>query len=143
MPCIDIVSLKNRVQTALSSELGTYKYGTDTSDAIKVETGATAVEVNGVNWVEQPIVTGLECVIQPQTNEDFQPLYGGQYTDDYTTLITLKQHKTSDTTLDALNLLKNAIPDLIAPGGIAPRVTRNTALDSIESVQITVIHQIP
>lgn len=143
MPCIDIATLRSRVATALSSELGTYTLtdsagNTDVSTALKVETG-TSEESNGFNFEAK--VSGLECVIQPQTEEDFQPLYGGQYTDDFTTLITLKQWDRADTTLTALSLLKKAIPDLIAPGGIAPRVLRN-GLNAVEFVQVTIVHQI-
>lgn len=145
MPLISIAALRSRLATALADELGTYTYKSaagstlSITPALKIEDGSFPL-VQGKVWDQRPEVAGLEVVIRPQLESDFQALLGRQYTLDHTTVITLKQWNLSDTVLTAAALLISELRDVL--DSIGPRVVRNTSFDSVESQSFTVIHQI-
>lgn len=134
-----IADLRSRISTALSGELGTYTYENgQTATALRVDTGAFT-SVGGVIWEEKPTVTGLEVVIVPEFDYDFNPIHAGEYTLDKTTRIVVKQWSLTDTVLTAVGLLIVNLSDVIT--NVGPRLLRNSTLDSIESQTLTIIHQ--
>ena len=138
-----LAELRNRVATALSSELGTKTYsvrggGTTTVQALTVDEGS-AKTVGGKVWEQKPVKhTGLECVIEPEIDSNIQPLITpGDYFLTHTTRITLKQFDVTDTVKTARALLLQELNSLIDV--IGPRITRNRAIDSVEQQSFDII----
>lgn len=128
---LDVLTLRDRVFTALSAELGTYEYQDEqTTPALVVESGI-------IPRVSQPQkVNGLEVVIQLYTDGSIQAVLGSQAAFYDTYCIWLKQHDISKTVATAFSTLFAALQDIVT-GHIDP-IARNTALDSLEQAAILV-----
>lgn len=137
---IALAELRNRVATALDSELGTKTFATTGQDAtvqaLTVDDGSVPV-TSGIAWTQKPKKhTGLEVVIEPETDSTIRPLASkGDYYLTHTTVITLKQWDITDTVLTARSLLIQELTNLIDQ--IGPRIRRNSALDSVEQQSFT------
>lgn len=130
---IDTEELKAAIVSALGDQLGTYTFQSvgATSPAIRVDDG-----VDPFN--EEPIVGGLECVIQPNLEVPITDLIGG-YQQTWTAAIVLKQWDITKDTLTAMDAITHAVAEL---DGLRitsrRRIVRSTKLDNIETMQITV-----
>lgn len=145
MPVISVGGIRDRVQTALSSYLGTRTYSTASGDAdipaLVIDYGRYQ-DVSGTTWAGKvKKQTGLEVVIQPQTQFDLEIFHGNQFGLQYTTTVTLKQWDMTDSVVAAATALVRAIPDLLAPGP-SIRVQRNSDIDTVESQAFSIVHQI-
>lgn len=145
MPVISVGGIRDRVQVALSSYIGTRVYSMSSGDAsvpaLVIDYGKYQ-EVGGSVWPSKvKRQTGLEVVIQPQTEIDFEPFQGGQYGLQYTTTVTLKQWDVTDSVIAAATALIRGIPDLLAPGPYI-RVQRARGIDIVESQTFSIVHQI-
>lgn len=132
--------LKAALISALGAELGIYTFSNGLpTPAICVETGAIALGPNGESLTnEQPTVTGLEVVIQPQIGTILNPLQGNAFREVRNTALVLKQWDISKTAIVYLPLALDALvqfPTLVIEPGIR-RVPRLTELDNIETVEI-------
>lgn len=131
MSSVDVLTLRDRIESALVGEIGTYEWqNSNTTPAVAVQSGI-------VDRNAQPQkVNGLEVVIQPYTQGSMTRYIGGQsaFHDQYR--IWLKQHDISKTVATAFTTLFVALQD-IATGHIDP-IPRNTALDSIEQAALLV-----
>lgn len=129
---IDLLNLRNNLETALAPHLGTYTFSTgDTTPAVKVEDGAIAES-------EQPSVEGLELVIIESPEIPFSSVMGG-YQEKHTALVVLKQWDVTATTLEARSPLVQALmgmENLVVSGG--KRVVRTSRLDNIETLTVQV-----
>lgn len=131
---ITLQELRNRVATALATELGTKTFATNrgeqTVQALTVDDGSVPV-TSGVIWYQKPKRhTGLEAVIEPEIDSNMQPLLGGDYYLTHTTRITLKQWDITKSVSTARSLLIKELGNLIDVVG--PKIGRNAGLDSIQ-----------
>lgn len=138
---ITLAELRNRVATALAAELGTKTFATTAGDqtvaALTVDDGATPV-TSGVPWLQKPKKhTGLEVVIEPETDSSIQPLLTNDYFLTHTTRITLKQWDSTDTVQTARGLLLLELRNLV--DRVGPRIKRNTRLDTVEQQSFDLI----
>lgn len=139
---ITLQELRDRIATALASELGTKTYGTRSSStevqALTIDDGNVKT-VAGRRWEQKPIKhTGLECVIEPEIDSNIQPLITpGDYFLTHTTRITLKQFDVTDTVKTARSLLLQELGSLIDV--IGPRITRNPDIKSVEQQSFDII----
>ena len=137
MSRLTLQELRDRVATALATELGTKTFGTTggetTVQALTIDDGSTAKLIGGRRWTQNPARhTGLECVIEPEIDSNIQPLLADDYYLVHTTRITLKQFDVTSTTMTARALLIQELRNLIDVVG--PRITRNSQLDSVEQI---------
>ena len=122
---IDILTLRDRVETALSAELGTYVYqNAATTPAVKVESGIIA------RTAQPQRVNGLEVVIEPYTAPSLQTLLSSHAFVDDQYRILLKQWDLTKSVATAVRTLSLALQDCLT--GIEPLLPRNTAIDSLE-----------
>lgn len=131
--------LKAALITALGSELGIYTFSVGPTMAIAIETGAIALGPNGEDLAtEQPTVTGLEVIIQPQIGTILKSLQGNAFQETRTTALILKQWDIDKTAIAYLPLVLDALiqfPTLLIDSGIR-RVPRLNELDNIETVEL-------
>jgi len=128
---IDILTLRDRVETALSAELGTYVYqNAATTPAVKVESGIIA------RTAQPQKVDGLEVVIRPYSAGDLEVYIGRQIAFHDTYQIWLKQWDITKSVSTAFSTLLIALTDIVT-GHIDP-IPRNTALDSLEQAALLV-----
>ncbi|GEM_PF-2116655 len=119
-------ALRQRLIEALGALLGTYT-------TLMGET-TPAITIDDIGNTPQGMgVTGLEVVIEPETNTPVTALLGSNQLAAETT-ITLKQWDLNANTIAATEALILAIDEITEVG---PRVTRSTVLDNIESRRIT------
>lgn len=122
---IDVVTLRDRIQTALSGEIGEYVMpNSDTVPALRVETGVFDQSAKPNK------TTGLEVVIQPYTDTSLQVFLGRQIAIDDVFRIVLKQWDRTQSVATAFHLLVLELEDCLS--GVEPLLPRSTALDSLE-----------
>lgn len=130
---IDTTALKEAIVSALGEQLGTYTFQSvgATSPAIRIDDGVDP-------FPEEPIVGGLECVIQPNLEVPISDLLGG-YQQTWTASIVLKQFDITKDTLTAMDAITEAVAEI---DGLRitsrRRVVRSNKLDNIETMQIAV-----
>lgn len=121
--------LKDQIEALLSDLLGTYTF---TTAAGGLTTPAIAID-DGTRAQIAPDVSGLECIIQTNVSDTYTPYLNNTYGSSPETLVILKQWDISANTLAAIERLK-ALPNLAEIGA---RVLRNSQLDNVESVTLT------
>jgi hypothetical protein len=128
---IDVLTLRDRVETALAGELGSYVWqNAINTPAVKVESGI-------VQRSTQPQkVTGLEVAIRPYSQGDLQVYIGREIAFYDTYQIWLKQWDISKSVSTAFSTLLIALADIVT-GHVDP-IPRNTALDSLEQAALLV-----
>lgn len=137
---LDIATIRSRIELALDNELGTYNFelsngGTASLPALQIDHGSFKI-INGQVWAQQPSVTGLECVIQPEiASPGYAARLGGDFVCSQQSRITIKQWDLSDTTLTARSLMLQEFANLFDSPPV--RILRNTMLDSIEQLIFT------
>jgi hypothetical protein len=135
---IDLLNLRNILETALAEELGAYTFvteaGTQTTGAIALDMGDGSYPIAGTR------VDGLECVIIFRPEIPMKVLFGG-YEETYSVQIVLKQWDAVRTTLPGLDKVLEALgemPELSLQSGSVRRVLPLPKLGNIETVQLTV-----
>ena len=140
-------SLRTRILSALSGQLGTYTWknaaGSNIGSATAVRiVGVGFPTVNGEVWAEDPaVIDGLEAVITPEVTTDYQSRLNGDYELSHETQVILKQWDVTSTVLAARGLFIKEFSTELDTGAVGPRLIRNSVLDSVESITFT--FQIP
>jgi hypothetical protein len=131
---IDVLTLRDRIETALSGEIGNYVWQNGiTTPAVKVESGIVQ------RSVQPQKVTGLEVTIEPYTDPSLRIYLGNQTALDDVYRILLKQWDITKSVSSAVNTLVLALQDCLS--GIEPLLPRSTALDSLEQQALLIEYQ--
>lgn len=125
---IDPTALKTELLNLLDETIGSYTFTAGTTPAIRIDDGSAP-------YPEQPIVTGLEVVIRPETEINLTPMLAGDRSVALRSEVVLKQWNLDETTRDARDILIARLSGLEEVGAIVPR---NTVLDTIESCTLFV-----
>lgn len=137
MASVSLPDLRSRLAIALATELGDYQFSDGTTrTALEVFTGAIAVDGDGEPIALPQVVASasggtVECVIEPDVEDEFTPLLGQDYERFRATRISLKQWTISKTVQTASSLLISELKDCLSE--VEPRVRRVAAIDNVES----------
>lgn len=135
---IDLIGLREALETALSDDLGTYTFVTDAGSQT---TPAIAVDLGDGNYPPPGSrVEGLECVLIFRPETPIKVLMGG-YEETYLVQITLKQWDATLTTVSALEkvlIALGTLPEISLQSGSVRRVLPLPKLGNIETLQMTV-----
>lgn len=125
MSSTDLLTIRSRIATALSGQIGTYTYQSGaTTPALRVEDGTA------VDYEEQPKVTGLEVIIQPYTDPSLRIFIGDGAALEDVYAIRLAQRDVTKTVQSVIPALFLGLRDILS--GNPVYLPRNTRLDSLE-----------
>lgn len=132
--------LRSDLLQILGDLIGTYTKGSQATPAIEIDLGTRGeVLATGVQFPVRPKVTGLEVIVQPDTELTHEYLIGSRRKD-IQTLLTLKQWDITKTTIEATDAI---VDNLRTPGfrieRVRPPVLRSTDLDTVESRAIVLL----
>ena len=139
--------IKTKVVNALGGELGTYTFtdavgGQQTFQAILVDRRTFQLTDDGQVWSQEPTVTGLEAVIEPDVaSPGYAERLGGDFVNTTQGRITLKQHDVTKTTVFAKGLILLEFKNFFDSPPV--RVVRTNKIDVIEQMVFTYTQPTP
>lgn len=137
---IDYLAIRQALETALASELGTYTFPEGQT------TPAMAVVVGRNNYPQSATPSGLECVIVVDLGVGIRNLLNNSYEKTWRADIVLKQWDTSDDATDCIDYLDTVCEALAEVDNVAvqPNSIKGLASDrnlqAVQVLQLTVFH---